>query len=369
MTLCQKLGWPILGSRWIAGRLLYPGGTDDPVFDLTPVRRVEATGLATIAGVTLTLDEALRALSSIDNYGESTLAVLAFPLILVAGVALFRLAQMLGVALPKMSQSVLEEAKTSEQGFAQLVARMVLHAVLVATVIGIVLGAVGYMPAAKGIIYPIVRSLALIALLAVLSRLATDLYAFVARQKEGARDALIPVLLIFALVLASLPFFALIWGTREDQLWEIWARMREGVSWGGVNISVTDFLTFIVVFAVGIGFTRLIKAALTSAVLPKTQLDKGGQNALVAGVGYIGVFLSGIAAITAAGIDLSALAIVAGALSVGDRFRSSKYRSKLCLGHHPLDRTADFRGRLDRGRRSNGVCARYLGALNPGRNL
>ena len=187
-------------------------------------------------------------------------------------------------------------------------------------VAGPVLSAIGYVEAANALVFPAVLSLALIAMTFVVLNLIDDSYALLFRKAENQNGALAPTLIGFALTLATLPLFALFWGARPSDISELWSKFLEGVSIGETKISPTGFLLFLIVFGIGFMLTRLVQGALRSSVLPKTRLDQGGQNAILSGLGYAGIFLSALVAINAAGINLAGLAIVAGALSVGIGF-------------------------------------------------
>jgi small-conductance mechanosensitive channel len=189
-----------------------------------------------------------------------------------------------------------------------------------ASIVAPVLALVGFTNLSIVFVFPMIATIGLIYAIFIVQELLIEIYKTIAGGAQTATDGLLPVLINFSVVLASLPVFALIWGARVANLTEIWTQFKDGISIGGTQISPLDFMTFVMVFTIGYGATRLIQSALKGTVLPKTKLDLGAQNAVVSGFGYVGVFLAAMAAISSTGLDLSSLAIVAGALSVGIGF-------------------------------------------------
>ncbi len=304
-------------ARWLGLRLFSDDPTHGSLLGLEPGKRAELRLYSSLLGLLFGVSILLVGLGEHDDYPEASRAVLTFPVLCLAGLILFRLGSIL-----HGNQSVpdAEEEETVTGLRARLGALLGRGLVLVG-IAGPLIGAVGYNTAAMFFIYPTVLSIGLIGLLLVLQGVILDAYAAVTKKTyEQTHEALTPVLIGFLLVVVSLPLFALFWGARVADLTELWTKFQKGFSVAGVTISPSVFLTFAVVFAIGYAVTRLLQSGLRTTVLPKTRIDVGGRTAILSGIGYVGIFLSAIFAITSAGIDLSSLAIVAGALSVGIGF-------------------------------------------------
>lgn len=93
-----------------------------------------------------------------------------------------------------------------------------------------------------------------------------------------------------------------------------------GFSIGDVTVSFGAAFFALVVFGLGVLITRAIQRWLTGTYLPKTQLDSGLRNSITTGLGYFGYIIAAGFALSALGLGLERVTIVAGALSVGIGF-------------------------------------------------
>ncbi len=304
----------VFAANWL-GTTIFPFDDGVDVSGIqVPERRAEGRFLARTIGFVLGF-EALRQVIMVEvGASDTAYAVLGFPLLATMAVLIFRMGQLLRRHVRSVTAG--EDGPSIGLRVLGLLAR----GVMLTGLAGVLLGAIGYIAAATALVFPSVVSLGLVAVLFVAQRLVGDLYGLATKSDAADQDGLVPVLIGFAMTLASLPLFALVWGARSADISELWQRFLNGFQVGNTRVSPTDFLIFAVIFAAGYMVTRLFQGALRGSVLPRTTLDQGGQNAIVSGVGYIGIFLAALLAINFAGIDLSGLAIVAGALSVGIGF-------------------------------------------------
>ena len=121
-------------------------------------------------------------------------------------------------------------------------------------------------------------------------------------------------------VIIALIIFLISWGYRTTD----WARPISdaffGFKIGGLSISLSAIVLAIGLFVAGYLITKTIQRWLHLQFLPTTKLNPGLRNSIATIFGYCGLVLASLLAVTAAGLDLSKVAIVAGALSVGIGF-------------------------------------------------
>jgi small-conductance mechanosensitive channel len=121
-------------------------------------------------------------------------------------------------------------------------------------------------------------------------------------------------------VAAGVPLILLQWGfqTGDINAWLI--RIATGIQIGGFTLSLTGIFWGIVVFVVGYLLTRWFQGWLDGSVMARGRVEPGVRNSIRTVVGYAGLALAGLIGLSAAGIDFSNLALIAGGLSLGIGF-------------------------------------------------
>lgn len=124
---------------------------------------------------------------------------------------------------------------------------------------------------------------------------------------------LVLIVVTFLLVLAP-------WGLESADFLTSLRAAFFGFQVGGVTISLSSIIIAGLLFAAGLTATRSMQGWLEGKFLPTTQLDTGLRNSITTAAGYVGYIAAVALGVSALGLSLERLTLVASALSVGIGF-------------------------------------------------
>ena len=130
----------------------------------------------------------------------------------------------------------------------------------------------------------------------------------------------ISLILKFIVLVLSVPFIMLQWGYAWPDIREWYRQLLFGLHIGNTEVTLGALVASLIVFGLGYAGARLFQGWLDAQVLQPAGISGGVRQSIRTGVGYVGIMVAALAAFSYAGFNLSNLAIVAGALSVGIGF-------------------------------------------------
>ncbi|WP_394713533.1 DUF3772 domain-containing protein [uncultured Roseibium sp.] len=316
--------WPILivTFYWLGHVIFAPTAPRRRVVEIDDHKAARAVRLCLGLGFVLTAEGFIEAAGRGYVFSPETQSITTAVVVMTGSILLWRLATILiGSASHKDEETGSDGQEEEDNGlnFPLYIGRFI----QVAAVAAVLAVAIGYVEFARQALVPSILTLGVFGFAVTVQRLILIVFGPVLGRNAqiGAMlQSFLPLISGVVLTLAMAPLLALIWGARPSDLSEVWTLLSQGVEIGNTRISFGLLFVLLIVFATGLLITQWLQRIIRSSVLPKTRLDTGGKNAVVTGTGYIGVVLSALIAFSAAGLDLSSLAFVAGALSVGIGF-------------------------------------------------
>jgi small-conductance mechanosensitive channel len=122
-------------------------------------------------------------------------------------------------------------------------------------------------------------------------------------------------LILVALVLVIGP-----WEVTAGDFLDTLRSLAFGLRVGEFTISFGALFTAAALLVAGLAVTRLLQKWFERQLLPRTELEPSLQQSIAAIIGYVGVIVAIVLALSQLGIDLQKVALIAGALSVGIGF-------------------------------------------------
>lgn len=144
-----------------------------------------------------------------------------------------------------------------------------------------------------------------------------------AELKEGVQfPGLVWIrIIVFTVIWGGFVLLALnIWRLTDPWLTVITTYLTDGFQVGSLTVTPTLLAGGILAYAVILNLTRYIKVQMLPYGLKYTNLDRGAREAVASLIGYLGVGVAILIALSVAGVQMQNIAIIAGALSVGIGF-------------------------------------------------
>lgn len=326
----------VAGAHALAKAVFAPSNPSARLLEMNDAAARAATQAGIGLGLAAALDHAARSVADAASLGPEARAIWDLGFVFLAAAFFARLARAMApphAAAPPVDPNAPPPEPGSEEEAAQQAAASGFNlrdalriACYLAAVAAPILALAGYYVLARYLLIRMATSAALIAAGVLVYHVALEGAARLAASGSAEKSATdrapwwASLGVGGSLALGVGALLALIWGASTQDLLDWVKRLRDGFAVGETRISLGDLLYAVVIFVVVIGVSRFIQRQLRTRVLTKAGMDTGLRDSVTAGVGYLGFLVAALTAVGAAGLDLSKLAIVAGALSVGVGF-------------------------------------------------
>jgi small-conductance mechanosensitive channel len=315
-------GIAVIYGRWLGHSLFAPAFPAARLIMLPEHETHAAIRLMALLGGVLAADSFHERLVALPGHSAAADAIASSAIVVCGGVCTWLLARILKQGRGVDARPVVS-AEGETRGMAIELLRPVANVMMAVAIITPLASFVGFVNFASNVLTAMLWSLALAATALFLYRSLTEGAALLfidGRRAQSRYMQLLPLLFGFLLAILTLPLIAVACGVNPEMLVDGLLALKNGVAVGEIRVSFGSVMTFGLMFLLGYALTRWLQRILHYTVLDRLRVDAGARAAILTGVGYIGLTLSALVAITAAGLNLSSLAVIAGALSVGIGF-------------------------------------------------
>ena len=147
------------------------------------------------------------------------------------------------------------------------------------------------------------------------------------RKRIGVKESeFIPGSFWFRMTFAFLIWSAFIvgllkiWGLPDASLIALKDSVTSGFELGTVKIVPLKFVTAILTFAILLSIIGWAKRRMDKSWLKHSRMDHASKESMISLLGYLGVAIAALIGLSIAGVELTNIALIAGALSVGIGF-------------------------------------------------